>query len=136
MNNRRKEEFDILRTLIIISAIILHYSNRFDLGILDFPFRFVQKQIFNVGSFFFFTAGYMAHQIYLVRFQNDAVKTIISVFENIASQQQGGLFAARAREPDICVDRAHPKTHPRLLYSIHGHPSADYYHVARAHTAK
>ncbi|WP_019507866.1 acyltransferase family protein [Pleurocapsa sp. PCC 7319] len=79
MNNRRKEEFDVLRALIIISAIILHFSNRFDLGILEFPSRFVQKQIFNVGSFFFFTAGYMAYKIYLVRFQNNAVKTTIKL---------------------------------------------------------
>ena len=81
MKNNRKEEFDVLRTLIIISAIVLHYNSRFGLGILAFPSIFVQKQIFNVGSFFFFTSGYMAHQIYLVKFQNNGVKTTLKIWK-------------------------------------------------------
>jgi hypothetical protein len=80
MENSRQEEFDVLRALTIISAIILHYNDRLDLGIFAFPSRFVQAEIFNVGSFFFFTAGYMAHQIYLVRFENNSTKTTSKIF--------------------------------------------------------
>lgn len=75
MKASRNLEFDILRTLVIISAIIIHFHQRFDLGLLAAPSMFIQKNIFNVGSFFFFTSGYMTYKIYLPRFLKSSQET-------------------------------------------------------------
>ena len=61
-------EIDILRTLVIISALLLHFNAKYCLGFLIAPSSIVQNCIFTVGGFFFFTAGYMARKIYLNRF--------------------------------------------------------------------
>ena len=81
MKTNRREEFDVLRALMIISAIILHFNNKFDLGSLALPSIFVQKQLFNVGSFFFFASGYMACKIYLPKFQKGNKKTATKIFK-------------------------------------------------------
>jgi hypothetical protein len=64
-----------LRAAIIVSALALHFDTRFGLGDLAEPFRFIQRNIFSVGGFFFFTAGFMACRVYLPRFRGEPVRT-------------------------------------------------------------
>ena len=80
LNTQRDLTFDLLRSLIIISAVILHFDNRFSLGLLATPFLVVQNFFFTVGGFFFFTSGYMANRVYLERFKHDPGKTSTSIF--------------------------------------------------------
>ena len=63
--NNRMEVFDVIRAIVIISAVIIHFDEKFGLGVLALPSVFVQQRLFDVGSFFFFTSGYMAFKIYL-----------------------------------------------------------------------
>ncbi|MBI4707806.1 MAG: hypothetical protein HY761_07785 [Candidatus Omnitrophica bacterium] len=60
--------FDLLRAIIIFSALILHYDTNFHISIFAKPSRIFQAYIFTIGGFFFFTTGYMARKIYLKRF--------------------------------------------------------------------
>jgi len=80
MNQQRYTDIDLLRTLIIISAFILHYDLRIGLGVIATPSLFISRYIFTVGGFFFFVAGYMARNIYLPRFANDAKETSTRIF--------------------------------------------------------
>ena len=68
MVKNRKIDFDVLRSIVILSAFILHYNGNIQIGLLSSPSHFVQTRIFSVGGFFFFTAGYMAYKIYLPKF--------------------------------------------------------------------
>ncbi|WP_419658211.1 uncharacterized protein Dvar_71520 [Desulfosarcina variabilis str. Montpellier] len=76
----RDISFDIFRSLIITSAIVLHFNNRFTLGVFAYPFRFIDSHLFNVGNFFFFTAGYMGYLNYYKNnkrnIQYDSIKSI------------------------------------------------------------
>lgn len=65
----REVEFDLIRTLIIFSALILHYDIKADIGIFAAPSLLFEKYFFTMGGFFFFTSGYMARKIYLERFK-------------------------------------------------------------------
>jgi hypothetical protein len=66
---QREIEFDILRSIIIISSIILHFDTNFDIRALSSPFSFIQNHFFTVGAFFFFTAGVMAYRVYIPRYR-------------------------------------------------------------------
>lgn len=68
MKQKRIIDLDILRTLIILSALLQHFDSRFSIAFLSAPSTVVQKYIFTVGGFFFFTAGYMARKVYLARY--------------------------------------------------------------------
>jgi hypothetical protein len=68
MHQKRIIDIDILRTFIIVSALLLHFNNRFGIGFLAIPSMIVQYYIFTVGGFFFFIAGYMARKVYLERY--------------------------------------------------------------------
>lgn len=75
----RAIEFDLLRSLSILSAAILHFSfldkSEFS-ELLALPFKFIYHSLFTVGALFFFTAGVMAYQIYLPAFrQQKALET-------------------------------------------------------------
>lgn len=76
----RYKEFDLLRAIIIFSAFLLHYNSNIGIGLLAKPSLIVQFNIFTVGGFFFFTAGYMARTIYLKRFLEHPGKISKSVF--------------------------------------------------------
>lgn len=75
----RNREFDISRAVFIIIAIILHYNSRFNLGFIAKPFLFFNSNFFNVGTFFFFTAGYMGHSIYLKKIENNSLGTTFKI---------------------------------------------------------
>ena len=64
----RDIDFDLMRSLVILSAFVLHYNSKIYLSFLAVPSSFVQNYIFTVGGFFFFTAGYMARKVYLNRY--------------------------------------------------------------------
>lgn len=68
MKQKRIIDIDILRTLIIFSALLLHFNSKIFISFLSIPSIAVQKYIFTVGGFFFFTAGYMARKVYLDRY--------------------------------------------------------------------
>ncbi|NES19735.1 MAG: hypothetical protein F6K41_12600 [Symploca sp. SIO3E6] len=76
----RQEEFDVLRALLIINAIIIHFHERCDLELLAIIPLFIHDQGFRVGNFFFFTSGYMGYKIYLNRFKENK-KTVIKLFK-------------------------------------------------------
>jgi hypothetical protein len=82
---KRNQEFDVLRTLIILNAFLLHFNQKYDLGFLASPSVFFQKHIFSVGTFFFFTSGFMAHRFYLKKFTyapgNAALKLVRKGFQ-------------------------------------------------------
>ena len=80
MNQKRYTDIDLLRALIIISAFILHYDLRIGLGEIATPSLFISRNIFTVGGFFFFVAGYMARNVYLPRFATDAKETSTRIF--------------------------------------------------------
>jgi hypothetical protein len=65
---QRSSAFDLLRAIMIASAAVLHFTGRYSLGVFAFPFQFVDSLFFNVGNFFFFTAGYMGYAVYSRRF--------------------------------------------------------------------
>lgn len=66
----RNIEFDLLRSIIITSAIVLHFYNSYSLYIIVYSFQVINSQLFNVGNFFFFTAGYMGHSVYYKQHKN------------------------------------------------------------------
>ena len=80
MDQKRFAEIDLLRTVIIISAFILHYDLRIGLGVMVTPSLFISRYIFTVGGFFFFVAGYMARNVYLPRFAKDPTETSRRIF--------------------------------------------------------
>jgi hypothetical protein len=80
MSQKRYTDIDLLRTLIIISAFILHYDLRIGLGVIAAPSLFISRYIFTVGGFFFFVAGFMARNVYLPRFANDPKETSTRIF--------------------------------------------------------
>jgi hypothetical protein len=80
MGQKRFEEIDLLRALIIISAFILHYDLRIGLGVIVKPSLFISRYIFTVGGFFFFVAGFMARNVYRPRFANDPKETSTRIF--------------------------------------------------------
>ena len=67
--DQREIEFDILRSIVIISSIILHFDTNFDIRALSSPFSFIQNNFFTVGAFFFFNAGVMAYKVYIPRYR-------------------------------------------------------------------
>lgn len=77
----RNIEFDLLRSLIITSAVVLHFSNHYNLGVFPYPFRLINSELFNVGNFFFFTAGYMGHSIYFNRSNIENFSKYIKIFK-------------------------------------------------------
>jgi hypothetical protein len=80
MDQKRCAEIDVLRTVIIMSAFILHYDLRIGLGVMVTPSLFISRYIFTVGGFFFFVAGYMARNVYLPRFAKDPAETSRRIF--------------------------------------------------------
>ncbi|MEW5948595.1 MAG: hypothetical protein AB1711_04200 [Thermodesulfobacteriota bacterium] len=72
---KRELEFDLLRSIVILGSIILHFNTKFGLGLCALPFQYIQDNLFTVGAFFFFTAGVMAYRVYLPRFQIDKALT-------------------------------------------------------------
>lgn len=64
----RDVEFDLLRAMIILSALFLHFHTNFNIETIITPFWFMQMKLLTVGGFFFFTAGYMARKIYYKKF--------------------------------------------------------------------
>ena len=80
MNQKRYADIDLLRTLIILSAFILHYDLRIGLGVIVTPSLFISRYIFTVGGFFFFIAGFMARNVYLPRFAQDPKETSTRIF--------------------------------------------------------
>lgn len=58
-------------------AYVLHSHHVIGLHFFVTPFRVVQNNIFTVGGFFFFTAGFMARKVYLSRYANDSKSTSI-----------------------------------------------------------
>lgn len=70
----RDSRFDILRALVILNAIAIHFHLEFDLGKLALPSQMLQGGLFSVGGFFFFTGGYMAERVYQPRFQSQPGK--------------------------------------------------------------
>ncbi|MGB0561507.1 MAG: hypothetical protein ACPGVO_06850 [Spirulinaceae cyanobacterium] len=74
MSASRDPRFDILRSLVILNAIAIHFHLEFDLGKLVLPAYMLQGGLFSVGSFFFFTGGYMAERVYLPRFATQACR--------------------------------------------------------------
>lgn len=80
MAKQRDIDFDLLRSLIIISAAIIHCDSTLNLGLFSMPSRRIQHYIVTVGAFFFFTAGFMARRVYLPRFRQDAAAVSRRVF--------------------------------------------------------
>lgn len=80
MESNRYRDFDLLRAVIIFNALLLHYNSNIGIGLLAKPSLILQFNIFTVGGFFFFTAGYMARKIYLKRFLDHPEKISKSVF--------------------------------------------------------
>ena len=58
----------MLRTLIIINALVLHFGEKIPLGSFYVPFLIFQNRIVTVGGIFFFCAGYMARKVYYDKF--------------------------------------------------------------------
>ncbi len=79
IQRNRRLEFDLIRVVMIVNSVILHFNNRFDLEFIAYPPGFVRSRLFHVGSFFLFTAGYMAYQIYLPRMKQDSRKTTLKL---------------------------------------------------------
>ncbi|MBN1979703.1 MAG: hypothetical protein JW918_20090 [Anaerolineae bacterium] len=75
MNRTRRIDFDFLRTLIVFSAFVIHFDTRIGLGGVAELSWWIQRYMFTVGGFFFFTAGYMANWVYLPRFKAGKAKT-------------------------------------------------------------
>ncbi len=78
--NKRDLEFDLLRALIIFSALILHYDINVELGVFASPSLLFEKYFFTMGGFFFFTTGYMAQKIYAPRFRSNPLGLSKSLF--------------------------------------------------------
>ena len=81
MTNSRSSEFDVLRTIIILNAAIIHFHYKFGLSLFALPVGFIQAHILNVGTFFFFTSGYMACKIYAPRFQKNKIQVSIKLIK-------------------------------------------------------
>jgi hypothetical protein len=77
--DRRDPAFDLARTLILVSAIILHFDYLMPLSRLARPFVFFQFLVVSVGGFFFFTAGYMARTVYAARFAAHPGRTTVAI---------------------------------------------------------
>jgi len=67
---KRKLSIDFLRTLIIVESILLHLKSKMDVGFFAF-FRYVQLNVFKVGTFFFFVSGIMLYLVYYPRYLED-----------------------------------------------------------------
>ena len=81
MTKSRYIHIDLLRTIVIFSAFVIHFGEKMGSGQWTQPSIFVQRNIFTVGGFFFFTAGYMASRVYLPRFQEEKLKTSVHLWK-------------------------------------------------------
>ena len=81
MTKSRYIHFDLLRTIIIFSAFVIHFDEKIGFGQWAEPSIFFQRNVFTVGAFFFFTAGYMATRVYLPRFQGERLKTSVHLWK-------------------------------------------------------
>lgn len=68
MEKKRIIYLDILRTLVVVSAFVLHFNKNIYISFLSLPSAVIQHYIFTVGGFFFFVSGYMARRIYLDKY--------------------------------------------------------------------
>ena len=71
-NMNKDISYDILRTFAIISAVILHFGHVSNLEFINF-FRFIQNDMFSVGSVFFFISGVMDYKVYLSIFEDKKI---------------------------------------------------------------
>jgi hypothetical protein len=77
--SKRDISYDILRSVVIINALILHFDTKFNLSLAAYPFKMVQSCFFTVGAFFFFTAGVMAYAVYVPRFKDNSTGMTIKL---------------------------------------------------------
>ncbi|WP_458777063.1 hypothetical protein [Desulforhopalus sp. 52FAK] len=70
---KRAIDFDILRVIVILSALLQHYNSVIGDTFLNLPTTIIQQYFFTVGAFFFFTAGYMARKIYIPKFYEQPI---------------------------------------------------------------
>jgi hypothetical protein len=72
---KRSIAFDMLRTIIIVVSIILHFDTKFYLGSLAFPAKYIQNHLFTIGAIFFFTSGVFGYRCYLPQFRENSFLT-------------------------------------------------------------
>jgi hypothetical protein len=80
MTQKRAIDFDILRSVCVFNALMLHFHNNFNFKLLAIPSIIFQDYLFSVGGVFFFSAGYMARKIYFSKYSaypNKLSKTIV-----------------------------------------------------------
>lgn len=68
--SQRDPAYDVLRSAVILIALVLHFGTKHNLSSTELPFRFFQEFVFSVGGLFFFVSGTMAARITLPRFRS------------------------------------------------------------------